>query len=253
MKHSKFHIGILFHGNKIWLSELTSIVFVMLVSGTLFVMCLIILKNEVYSNTLTKEISSLKKSSILYENKLNHLRDVYRISQILNSFAGKRIPRETIVKVSELVYKNSKQFGYDPLLLLAVIHVESVFNPNALGRYRSGTLSGALGLMQLKFETAQSVAKRLELLPLNREDLFKPEINLVLGTAYLTKLITQFKSFKLGLLAYNAGPGTIRTYLTKKEPLPLRYYSKVLRSYYELQSIADKNQFLNDTSFSINN
>jgi soluble lytic murein transglycosylase-like protein len=253
MKHSKFHIGILFHGNKIWLSELTSIFFVILICGTLVIFSLLILKNEIYSNTLTKEFSSLKRSCLLSENELNHLRDIYRISQILYSFAGKNIPTETIIKVSELVHKNSRQFGYDPLLLLAVIHVESVFDPKALGRYRSGTLSGALGLMQLKFATAQSVAKRLDLLPLKREDLFKPEINLVLGTAYLTKLISQFKSFKLGLLAYNAGPGTIRTYLLRNEPLPLRYYKKVLRSYYNLQSIADKNISINTIINSANN
>ncbi|MDO5576227.1 MAG: transglycosylase SLT domain-containing protein, partial [Fibrobacter sp.] len=148
----------------------------------MFTFCTIILKNEVHSNTLTKELSSQKRSRIIYENELDHLRNISRIYQTFSSFAKKKISQETLLKVSVLVYKNSIQFGYDPLLLLAVIHVESVFDPNAQGRYRSGELSGAFGLMQLKFETAQGVAKRLGL-SIELDDLFKPEVNIVLGTA----------------------------------------------------------------------
>ena len=142
--------------------------------------------------------------------------------------------------MTDLVYSSSRQFGYDPILLLAVIHVESVFDPNALGRYRSGNLSGAMGLMQVKFETAKEMAKLLNIELKSENDLLKPEINIAVGVAYLTHLINRFQSFKLGLLAYNQGPYTIKMTLSKNEPLSINYYRKVLNSYYKLKSLADR-------------
>ncbi|HEX2959622.1 MAG TPA: transglycosylase SLT domain-containing protein, partial [Chitinispirillaceae bacterium] len=106
------------------------------------------------------------------------------------------------------------------------------------GRYRSGDLSGAMGLMQVKFETAQEMAKRLNIILNSKEDLLKPEVNIAVGVAYLTHLINRFKNFKLGLLAYNQGPQTIKTTLSKNEPLSINYYKKVLNSYYKLQKLA---------------
>ena len=96
--------------------------------------------------------------------------------------------------------------------------------------------------MQLKFETAQQVAQQLRLGPLSREDLFKPEINIVLGVAYLTQLVKQFKSFKLGLLAYNQGPSTILSNISNNQQLSVNYYRKVLESYYALKEISEKDK-----------
>ncbi len=43
-----------------------------------------------------------------------------------------------------------------------------------------------------------------------------------------------FKDLKLGILAYNQGPGTILESIHGDRPLSLRYYEKVLRAYYRL-------------------
>lgn len=240
----KIRIGILLHGNKIWLSELVSIISVAAFLGTLLLFSISILRNEFILYRSSKLITALRVEMVSLEHELEQLKEKNRIAELLCSFAGSRVPTKTIYQLSELVYLSSRQFGYDPSLLLAVIHVESVFDPDAQGRYRSGDLSGALGLMQLKLSTAQEVANRLNMGTLTKEDLFKPEINLVLGVAYLTRLISRFKSFKLGLLAYNLGPETVRSTLSKKEPLPISYYQKVLRSYYKIQQIANRSAAL---------
>jgi soluble lytic murein transglycosylase-like protein len=143
-----------------------------------------------------------------------------------------------LCRVATLVSSNSRKFGYDPILLLSVIHVESIFDPSAKGRYLSGELSGATGLMQLQYETAVEVAKQLHMPPLGPRDLLKPDVNLVLGVAYLTQLITQFKSFKLGLLAYNQGPVAVYQTISNGEPLTLDYYKLVLKSYFSLKKTA---------------
>jgi len=90
--------------------------------------------------------------------------------------------------------------------------VESKFSAQASGQYKSGSASGAFGLMQLKIETAREIAASLGMRVKNTADLFRPDVNVVLGVAYLTQLISQFRSFKLGLLAYNqAGARSFRS------------------------------------------
>jgi hypothetical protein len=234
-------LGILLHGSKIWISELLSIVFIALLLVCFTALSLVILKNEHRRHKFTNNIAELKKEKLLLEYTLKEISEKSIISQLLYSFAGRKTDPNTIMQLTDLVYSSSRQFGYDPILLLAVIHVESVFNPNALGRYRSGNLSGAMGLMQVKFETAREMAKLLNIELKSENDLFKPEINIAVGVAYLTHLINRFKSFKLGLLAYNQGPHTVKKTLSKNEPLSINYYRKVLNSYYKLKSIAESN------------
>lgn len=233
-------LGILLHGRKIWISELLSIAFIALLLVCFTSLSLIILNNEHRRHKFTTNIAELKKENLLLEYTLKETYEKSRITQLLYSFAGRKTGLNTIIQLTDLVYSSSRQFGYDPILLLSVIHVESVFDPNALGRYRSGNLSGAMGLMQVKFETAQDMAKLLNIELKSEDDLFKPEINIAVGVAYLTHLINRFQSFKLGLLAYNQGPHTIKMTLSKNEPLSINYYRKVLNSYYKLKSLADR-------------
>jgi len=197
------------------------------------------MSNELRIHKLDRKIASMKVDTVTISYSLEEWRERHRLANILTEFAGNRVHPETIDMLTHAVYKSSKQFGYDPVLLLAVIHVESFFNPEAYGKYKSGALSGALGLMQLKPETAMRMAKALGM-TITREEMMRPEVNMVLGVAYLTQLITRFKSFKLALLAYNQGPATVLQSLSNREPLSINYYSKVLKSYYRLKKIAEE-------------
>ncbi|MFP4014407.1 MAG: transglycosylase SLT domain-containing protein, partial [Chitinispirillaceae bacterium] len=228
-------VGILIVGKQLWISELSSIIFVCLLLVSLFSISFLILRNELSIRKMNREIAALEIEKINLSHSMDELKERNRLSSLLCTIVSKKVSTPVIGHLADLVYLNSRQFGYSPELLLAVISVESRFDAKALGRYRSGNLSGALGLMQLKYGTALEVAQNLGIEDLKPDDLFDPEKNVVLGTAYLTRLISQFKSFKLGLLAYNLGPGTVRSTLSRKERLPLRYYRKVLKQYYRLQ------------------
>lgn len=90
--------------------------------------------------------------------------------------------------VREYAYKQ----GLDPLLVMAIIQVESTFNPYAVSR------RGAAGLMQIIPDTAEQ---------LGLENPFDPEANVEAGIRYLKWLNKVFKgNTKLMLAAYNAGP-----------------------------------------------
>lgn len=236
--HRILHPGIL-RGNEVWVSELLGILLVAVLLLVLLTISSLIYFNSTKIGRQGEKIALLRKGKVGLTHQLEQLRARRRLVVSLSSFVGHRLPDTTLHELIELVYHNSRRYGYDPLLVLSVIHVESVFDPRALGRYRDGKQSGALGLMQLKFTTAQEVARDLNMPLTCEEDLFKPEINIILGIAYLTRLISRFKSFKLGLLAYNQGPGIVARSLSERKPLSIRYYDKVLQGYFQFRAIAD--------------
>jgi soluble lytic murein transglycosylase len=110
-------------------------------------------------------------------------------------------------RVEIAIVREARKNGLDPLMVAAVIHVESHFNPFAT----SGV--GAKGLMQLMPPTAQWImdkdANDDSTGPMRAEHLFNPVFNIKLGTAYLAQLLNRFDGdMNLALIAYNAGPGT---------------------------------------------
>jgi soluble lytic murein transglycosylase len=236
--HRRF--GIVLHGNKIWISELLSIVLVSLFLIMFLALGFSIVKSAVVIHRNIKKSASLRAEKNKTIQLLEKLRSQERIARALKNVVGPAIATPVYFQLVDLVQTNSKTYGYDPLLVLAVIQVESVFQPDARGRFKNNRLSGALGLMQVKPETAREIAGNLGVVISRDEDLFKPEINLVIGVAYLTKLIASFRSFKLGLLAYNQGPGVIKERLQEKAPLSIAYYERVLKKYYALKNSVDR-------------
>jgi soluble lytic murein transglycosylase-like protein len=93
--------------------------------------------------------------------------------------------------------------GIDPLLVLAVIEVESNFNPDA------ESPTGAGGLMQFVRSTWEWMADRMDA----DVDRFDPVDNVKVGIEYLTYLSSRFKQPEHILLAYNQGPGRAREML----------------------------------------
>lgn len=105
------------------------------------------------------------------------------------------------VKYLDVVVKEAKARQTDPFIILSLIKQESGYFERAV------STANAVGLMQLLVPTAQSIAKK-EKQPLpDKDDLFDPERNIQLGSAYISGLNEQFANdIVLALSAYNAGP-----------------------------------------------
>lgn len=232
-------VGLVIHGSKIWFSEFLSIFLISSFLLTFFTLTFLILFDEWIIRVNDGKILALNANKLDNEKEEADLAARARIINAIRAALGSRLSPQTCSQLTDLVSQNSSTYGYDPLLLLAVIDVESRFSARAEGQYKNGEASGAFGLMQLKLETAQLIAGSLGLTVRSRSDLFKPEVNVALGVAYLTQLIAQFRSFKLGLLAYNQGPGVIQEQLAAQQPLSIDYYHKVLRSYNRFKAVAD--------------
>ena len=78
-------------------------------------------------------------------------------------------------------------YGVDPLMVAAVIRVESKFKEENVSHV------GAIGLMQLMPETATWVAKESGIPYKGLDDLSDPQTNIKMGTWYLSYLSKQFK------------------------------------------------------------
>ncbi|MGE5671712.1 MAG: hypothetical protein ACM31E_09725, partial [Fibrobacterota bacterium] len=82
--------GLLISGKKVWFSELTSILFVIILSSLLAVITSIILYNEVVSDRDDNEIIALRKENIVLQKEHDHLRNVIQISETLRPLLNKR-------------------------------------------------------------------------------------------------------------------------------------------------------------------
>ena len=111
-------------------------------------------------------------------------------------------------KIADIIYSESKRYGYDPFLFLAVIHIESYFNHLAISP------AGAEGLMQLMPATAEKVAFDYSI-DWQRGDSFKPEVNVRLGILYLVELLEKYNKLEVALTAYNRGPKNTNAILNK--------------------------------------
>jgi soluble lytic murein transglycosylase-like protein len=104
--------------------------------------------------------------------------------------------------------------GADPLRVLAVIEVESSWDPGAVSS------RDARGLMQLRRAALDDEARRGALPSADPHD---PVANVRAGIRYLARLERAFGDPELALVAYNAGPGRLLRHLRSPDGLPERF------------------------------
>jgi soluble lytic murein transglycosylase len=183
---------------------------------------------------LNKEILTEQAKIAEIEKQGEKVLTYFRISRGLDILSKKKLPKEHKDILAEKLFAISTDYKIDPLLILAVIKHESRGNPYARGVYQTGGASGALGLMQVKYETALEVANSVGVEINSRTDLFVPEKNLMVGTAYLLRLIAKYKNLQYALIAYNVGIGILDEKLKRGAPLPMKYYNIIMKEYKDL-------------------
>lgn len=102
--------------------------------------------------------------------------------------------------------KTVQKYALDPPLAFSVIKAESGFSENAVSD------AGAVGLMQLMPSTAKFVCDRNDI-PFEAERLKDGDYNAMLGCIYLNYLLSRFSDKETALAAYNAGEGTVSSWL----------------------------------------
>lgn len=124
----------------------------------------------------------------------------------------------------------SRRFGIDPLLILAVILTESEFR-----RFQVSE-KGAIGLMQIRPFVGRDLALRRGIAWNEQVGLFDPELNVKLGTTYLFELILKFNDLAYALAAYAHGETQMQRQLQLGRPAPRSYSRRVISRYETLVS-----------------
>ncbi len=147
----------------------------------------------------------------------------------------------------EILSKTLRKESLDPIIVLALIRQESVFNPLA----RSPV--GARGLMQLMPNTAKRFKRSVR-----DKHLINPELNIDLGTRYFKGLLKRYDGNLVYVLsAYNAGESRVErwknlyfdtdeTILKNIEAIPFletrNYVKLIFRNIYFYKLLIEKNQ-----------
>lgn len=138
---------------------------------------------------------------------------------------------------SECVSKYAQMYNIDENLIYSIIKVESNFEANAVSS------QNAQGLMQLMYATAEEVARKNNI-ELTEENILEPDINIKLGTIYLSTLLEKYECIEVALAAYNAGSGNVDKWIENGiikedgsdiENIPFKetnnYVRKIIRDY----------------------
>jgi hypothetical protein len=97
----------------------------------------------------------------------------------------------------EIITSMAETHGVDPMLVRALIRVESGDQPTAR------SYKGAMGLMQLMPSTARLYKVR---------NPYDPKANISAGVKHLKSLLDRFRTVDLALAAYNAGEGAVKKF-----------------------------------------
>ena len=101
----------------------------------------------------------------------------------------------------ELVMREAREWGVDPIVMAAIIRQESAFKSDIVSH------AGAIGLMQVMPPTGAQLARAHGPPNFTEASLTAPEVNLHLGAAFFVEMSRRYDgALPLVLSAYNAGP-----------------------------------------------
>ncbi|MFP8965473.1 transglycosylase SLT domain-containing protein [Pokkaliibacter sp. CJK22405] len=109
----------------------------------------------------------------------------------------------------------AQNVALDPDWVIAISRQESAF------RYDANSPVGARGLMQLMPATAKHTIRKFNLPDASLQDLYNPDINIKIGSHYLSEVNSTFSNNRiLATAAYNAGPSRVSRWLNERGQLP---------------------------------
>ncbi len=157
-----------------------------------------------YQLALSFREQGLYRLSILCAKRLIQLSPTESVSQAPRFLQRLAYP----LYFDDLVLAEAQANGFDPLVLFALIHQESLFEGWAT------SWAGAQGLTQVIPATGDWIALQLRWPDYQAEHLYRPYLNVKFGAWYLARQLKDFdNNLFVALAAYNGGPGNARRWL----------------------------------------
>ena len=187
---------------------------------------------EKISSTMQLDTYNFNKASSFYRSlSTSYISAIDK--SVLHSAVLKTIPRplrkSASLYISDIFHFSEKN-NLDPIWVLSIIWTESHFKP------RASSIVSATGLMQIMPNTGTFLSRLLKRpndKKLVMQLLNDPRSNVELGTFYLKRLLTRFKTHRYATVAYNMGPGFVSRRLRTGLPVGTKnhYFNKVKRYY----------------------
>lgn len=143
-------------------------------------------------------------------------------------YLNRRVPPRLARKVAVIVQENALHYRKDPDLILAIIKVESNFNPKAKSK------AGATGLMQVMPQWKRQLGIV--------GDLNDPATSVKYGLQILGFYEQMYADEETALTAYNRGPGIVDTNLMRGDDPRNGYAAKVLEVYSALKRLSEPHE-----------
>ncbi|MDQ6787424.1 MAG: transglycosylase SLT domain-containing protein [Acidobacteriota bacterium] len=194
------------------------------------------LNNFSYSMTSASEVLYLKAFALEKSGKRSEAIAVYStIPDSFNSYYGglateklNQLAPQTVRKISLVSQVSAKEYpvvyrtellrygkskNVDPRFVLAIMKQESSFRADAKSP------SAARGLLQLVYDTALKYNQQAGFPALQAEDLYRPEVNISIGSVYMSELKNQFGGLYEAIAAsYNGGEDNAARWLERSHP-----------------------------------
>jgi soluble lytic murein transglycosylase len=153
------------------------------------------------------------------------------VSQLFEAVSRCRssLPENDRWRIAGVIQQESHRYGYDPLLVLAMVEVESQCLPTARGPH------GGIGLIQVKPSTARAIADDAGISWHGPQMLQRPVFNVKLGLHYLRQLQHQFSDPYLAMAAYNLGPARVAR-MPRHRARHATYVRKIMTRYGALRA-----------------
>ena len=184
-------------------------------------------RNEViYLKAFALEKLGRKGEAIsLYSTISNNLTSYYgglaeeRLSKLnapkikLTSISKTNLAKEYPALYRNELIRHAKSRGVDPRFVLAIMKQESSFRANAKSP------AAARGLLQLVLDTALKYNKPAGFPNLKDDDLYRPEVNIAIGSFYISELKKEFGGLYEAVAAsYNGGEDNALRWLNRSNP-----------------------------------
>lgn len=122
----------------------------------------------------------------------------------------RRAAGEYPARFADALVRASQRQKIDPRFVLSIMKQESGFRPSAKSP------AGARGLLQMTPDQAAKYAPAVNLRGVTEDDLFKPDVNILLGTAYLGELYRMFPDLPEAVAAsYNGGEDNVARWVVR--------------------------------------
>jgi len=155
-----------------------------------------------------EKVKILEKENIEMQTKADYVDALVDENTKMKFFShAMKLQFPKFFEICKNVWHNSKEHNLNPYLMMAIIHHESGFDPNAIGK------TADFGLMQINLKTWQSYFN------LTLDKLFDVEENIKIGCYIFRHYLNQSNNEIDALIKYNQG-------YSKKESIYPRYITK---------------------------